>query len=78
MCSHVPNANSASVTGMLFDPAKPAKPDQKQQKELKEKSEVLGQRWQQYKQHLRRRKANKVLQKLKESIFKKSQSNVLS
>ena len=65
-------------TGMLFDPLKQTKPEEKQEVELKEKSEVLGQRWQQYKQHLRKRKANKVLQKIKESIFKKSQSNILS
>ncbi|MEL6698337.1 MAG: GNAT family N-acetyltransferase [Bacteroidota bacterium] len=50
-------------TGMMFDPA------QEKQKAVEE--EALKNRWESYKNHLRRRKGNQLLQKIKENLFSK-------
>ena len=61
-------------TGMLFDPnkeQKQAEPPQQEKKEeeMIEKSTQLDKRWQQYKDHMRRRKNNPILQKIRDRLF---------
>lgn len=60
-------------TGMLFDPnQKPAQREEEPEvKDLTEKSTALESRWQQYKAHLRRRSGNKLLQRIRQNLFKK-------
>ncbi|MEL7533799.1 MAG: GNAT family N-acetyltransferase [Bacteroidota bacterium] len=55
-------------TGMLHDPNKHSVPPKEDP--LKEKSVELESRWHQYKEHLRKRKANPLLQRIKERVFK--------
>ncbi|MDP5170433.1 MAG: GNAT family N-acetyltransferase [Bacteroidia bacterium] len=65
-------------TGMLYDPAKsmsvadPFASPEKKQMTYEERSAALDNRWQQYKTHMRKRKSNKILQKIRENIFGKS------
>lgn len=64
-------------TGMLYDPAKEEKlPSSNNQEGIKQTA--LDQRWQRYKQHLRKRKGNKLLSKIWESIFGKEPEKVSS
>lgn len=59
-------------TGMLFDPnKKPAQKVEEDDAEMVGKSSALDQRWQQYKAHLRRRSGNKLLQRIRQNLFKK-------
>ncbi|MEL6135223.1 MAG: GNAT family N-acetyltransferase [Bacteroidota bacterium] len=50
-------------TGMLFDPEK--------EKRKAVEEEALKNRWESYKSHLRRRKGNQLLQRIKENLFSK-------
>ena len=59
-------------TGMLFDPEKESQQKKDEEENLKQKERDLDKRWKQYKDHIRKRKANPVLQKIKERIFGKS------
>jgi GNAT superfamily N-acetyltransferase len=61
-------------TGMLFDPDQEAKAKQKAEADLQQKSSELDKRWKQYKEHLRRRRANPILQKIKNKILNKPQN----
>lgn len=63
-------------TGMLYDPAKEEKLTENQQPEadLATRSGALDERWQRYKAHMRKRKSNQLLQKIKEGIFGKPQA----
>ncbi|WNJ16355.1 GNAT family N-acetyltransferase [Pontibacter sp. G13] len=55
-------------TGMMFDPAKTsAIPEQAP---FDEKATELKSRWERYKQHLRRRDANKLIQRIRENFMK--------
>ncbi len=64
-------------TGMLFDPAKQKlsaeQPEAvgKAAMTYEERSAALDARWQQYKAHMRKRKSNKILQKIRDNIFGK-------
>lgn len=57
-------------TGMLYDPAK--EKGKVQSQSYDDRSTALDQRWQRYKQHMRKRKGNKVLQKIWDNLFKKT------
>lgn len=63
-------------TGMLFDPNKKpaqAEPEKKAEPEdFAQRSTALDQRWQQYKTHLRKRRNNKILQKIRANLFGKA------
>ena len=55
-------------TGMLYDPEK----EEVKAVVIPEKKEnSLNERWERYKKHLRRRKANTLLQKIKQNLFSK-------
>lgn len=61
-------------TGMLYNPEKKAVAEKEKAVEKEPEPDVqalsaLDDRWQRYKSHLRKRKGNKLLQKIKESIF---------
>lgn len=59
-------------TGMLFDPnKKPAQKVEESDSEMAGKSSALDSRWKQYKAHLRRRSGNKLLQRIRQNLFKK-------
>ncbi|MEL6672198.1 MAG: GNAT family N-acetyltransferase [Bacteroidota bacterium] len=55
-------------TGMLYDPKRAEKSETEN---LNQKSAALEDRWQKYKQHLRKRKANPVLQGILDRLFGK-------
>ncbi len=62
-------------TGMLFDPEKEQQKKEKEQaakaQSMLDQSTALDARWKQYKAHLRKRRSNKILQKIRENIFGK-------
>lgn len=59
-------------TGMLYDPHKEEYKEEKPQK----KDQSLNDRWERYKKHLRKRKANTLLQKVKQNLFSKDVNKV--
>lgn len=52
-------------TGMLYDPMK----EKKQPKTPEQEAELLSTRWERYKEHLRKRRSNKVLARIRENLF---------
>lgn len=76
------NRKLCLCTGMLFDPAKAKAVEEAPKTEtvavtkqpepsFEERSAALELRWQQYKAHLRKRRSNQVLQKIRENLFGK-------
>ncbi len=76
-CTSCPNYDILSrndrklclCTGMLYDPIKEERKKDTNKEELMSKKASLEERWQRYKQHLRKRRTNKILIKIWESIF---------
>ena len=66
-------------TGLLYDPEKEEQTTagKKPEVDLESHAVALDERWQRYKAHLRKRKSNQLLQKIKEGIFGKPQPVVL-
>lgn len=52
-------------TGMLFDPQK----EKKEVEDPAQQAALLRNRWERYKEHLRKRRKNKVLQRIRENLF---------
>lgn len=58
-------------TGMLYDPEKESAPLPPVKAIEENKEEDLSDRWERYKQHLRGRGNNKILQRIKDNLFRK-------
>lgn len=77
-CSSCPNYDILTrnerklclCTGMLYKP----EDKEKTEKENKDKEEALKLRWERYKEHLRKRKGNKILQRIWDNLFNKESS----
>lgn len=78
-CSSCPNYDILTrndrklclCTGMLYKP----EDKQKAEQETKSKEDALKTRWERYKEHLRKRKRNKILQRVWDNLFKKEGSS---